>query len=89
VSRYALNSVLFRLKKEPELRARLATDPASALADFDLTDAERAAVIAGDVQALNDLGGYLHLLMSIPGLESRGASAGDHGRARQDHQQRS
>jgi Aromatic-ring-opening dioxygenase LigAB, LigA subunit len=89
VSRYALNSLLFRLKKEPELRARLATDPALALADFDLTDAERAAVIAGDVQALNDLGGYLHLLMSIPGLESRGASAGDHGRARQDHQHRS
>ena len=68
MSRYALNSLLFRLKKEPELRARLAADPATALSDFDLTDAERTAVIAGDLQALNDLGGYLHLLMSIPGL---------------------
>ena len=68
MSRYALNSLLFRLKKEPELRARLAADPATALSDFDLTDAERTAVIAGDLRALNDLGGYLHLLMSIPGL---------------------
>jgi len=68
LSRYALNSLLFRLKKEPELRARVAADPATALSDFDLTDAERTAVIAGDLQALNDLGGYLHLLMSIPGL---------------------
>ena len=68
MSRYALNSLLFRLKKDSGLRARLATDPAAALAEFDLTDAERGAVLARDLQALNDLGGYLHLLMSIPGF---------------------
>ena len=68
MSRYALNSLLFRLKKDSELRARLAADGAAALSGFDLTDSERAAVVAGDLQALDDLGGYLHLLMSIPGL---------------------
>ena len=68
LSRYALNSLLFRLKKDGELRARLAADGAAALAEFDLSDAERAAIVAHDLQALNDLGGYLHLLMSIPGF---------------------
>ena len=68
LSRYALNSLLFRLKKDSELRVRLATDPPAALAEFDLSDAERAAVLAHDLQKLNDLGGYLHLLMSIPGF---------------------
>lgn len=68
MSRYALNSVLFRLKKDADLRRRLALDGAPALAEFDLTEAERTAVLARDLQALNDLGGYLHLLMSIPGF---------------------
>jgi len=69
MSRYAVNSLLYRLKKDPDFRARFGADPAGALAGADLEQAERQAFLAWDVRALNRLGGYLHLLMSIPGLE--------------------
>lgn len=68
MSRYAVNSVLYRLKKDPEFRARFESDPRTALADADLTEAERAAFATRDVRRINELGGYLHLVMSVPGL---------------------
>ncbi len=68
MSRYAINSLLYRLKKDPEFRARFDADPRTALADADLTEAERAAFVAHDMRRINELGGYLHLVMSIPGL---------------------
>lgn len=68
MSRYAINSVLYRLKKDPEFRARFEADPRAALADADLTEAERAAFAARDMRRINELGGYLHLVMSVPGL---------------------
>jgi hypothetical protein len=68
VSRYAVNSLLYRLKKDPEFRARFVGNSAEALAGLDLTDAERAAFLARDMRRINELGGYLHLVMSIPGL---------------------
>jgi hypothetical protein len=40
----------------------------TALAGADLDDAERAAFVARDIRRINALGGYLHLVMSIPGL---------------------
>ena len=68
MSRYAVNSLLYRLKKDPDYRARFVADPAAAIADLDLTEAERAAFVARDMRALNELGGYLHLVLSIPGM---------------------
>ena len=68
MSRYEVNSLLYRLKKDEAFRARFLTDARAALADADLTDAERAAFVARDMRAINELGGYLHLVMSIPGL---------------------
>jgi hypothetical protein len=68
VSRYAVNSLLYRLKKDPEFRARFEAEPGAALAGVDLTEAERAAFVARDMRRLNELGGYLHLVMSVPGL---------------------
>ena len=68
MSRYALNSLLYRLKKDPEFRARFEADPRGALAGLDLTDAERAAFVARDMRKINELGGSLHLVMSVPGL---------------------
>ena len=68
MSRYAVNSLLYRLKKDPEYRASFQTDARAALAGLDLTEAERAAFVARDVRRINELGGYLHLVMSIPGL---------------------
>jgi aromatic-ring opening dioxygenase LigAB LigA subunit len=68
MSRYAVNSLLYRLKKEPEFRARFMADPAAALEGVDLSEPERAAFLARDMRKINALGGYLHLVMSIPGL---------------------
>lgn len=68
MSRYEVNSLLYRLKKDPEFRARFTEDAAAALAGADLTDAERSAFLARDMHRINELGGYLHLVMSIPGL---------------------
>ena len=68
MSRYAVNTLLYRLKKEPEFRARFEADAAAALAGLDLTEAERAAFVAHDMRRINELGGYLHLVMSVPGL---------------------
>ena len=68
MSRYAINSTLYRLKKDPEFRARFQADAKAALAGVDLTEAERAAFVAHDMRRINELGGYLHLVMSVPGL---------------------
>ena len=68
MSRYEINSLLYRLKKDPEFRARFDRDARAALADADLTEAERDAFVAHDMRRINELGGYLHLVMSIPGL---------------------
>jgi hypothetical protein len=68
MSRYEINSLLYRLKKDEPFRARFLGDARAALADADLTDAERAAFVAHDMRKINELGGYLHLVMSIPGL---------------------
>lgn len=72
MSRYAINSLLYSLKKNRELRARFMEDPRAAIADADLTDAERVAFIAGDMKKINELGGYLHLVMSIPKIGTHG-----------------
>jgi len=68
MSRYEVNSLLYRLKKDPQFRARFDANPRAALAGADLTEAERDAFVAHDMRRINELGGYLHLVMSIPGL---------------------
>ena len=73
VSRYAVNSLLYRLKKDSQFRARFVAGPAAAIADADLSPAERAAFEARDMRRINELGGYLHLVLSIPGLAAQPA----------------
>ena len=68
MSRYAVNSLLYRLKKDREFRERFSADPQGALDGLDLTEPERAAFLARDMERINALGGYLHLVMSVPGL---------------------
>jgi len=68
MSRYAVNSLLYRLKKDRAFRERFNRDPAEALERLDLTAEERAAFLARDMWRINELGGYLHLVMSIPGM---------------------
>src|SRR5438128_1868472 len=68
MSRYETNVVLYRLKKDPAFRDRFRADPRGSLTDVDLTDEERDAFVRWDTRKLNELGGSLHLLISIPGL---------------------
>jgi hypothetical protein len=68
VSRYAVNSLLYRLKKDPAYRVWFLSEPHAALADVDLSDEERQAFLARDARRINELGGYLHLVMSVPGI---------------------
>ena len=68
MSRYDVNVVLYRLKKDAAFRARFTREPAAALGFTDLTDEERDAFVRWDVRRLNELGGSLHLLVSIPHL---------------------
>ena len=68
MSRYDVNVILYRLKKDSDYRTRFAGDARGILADVDLTDEEREAFARWDVRRLNELGGALHLLLSIPGL---------------------
>ena len=68
MSRYAVNSLLYRLKKDRAFRERFLVAPRRALEGLDLTEEERAAFLARDMTRINALGGYLHLVMSVPGL---------------------
>jgi hypothetical protein len=68
VSRYDVNVVLYRLKKDAAFRRRFLESPATALARADLTEEERDAFTRWNVRRLNALGGSLHLLVSIPDL---------------------
>ena len=68
MSRYEVNVLLYRLKKDPAFRTRFRDDARAALADAELSDEERDAFARWDARRLNELGGSLHLLISIPGL---------------------
>lgn len=52
----AVNRVCRELLRDQAFRAAMKTDPAKALAACDLTEDERAAMLAGDVAALHHMG---------------------------------
>jgi hypothetical protein len=68
VSRYDVNVLLYRLKKDRAFRERFRSDPAAALRAANLTDEERDAFLLWNPRRLNELGGLLHLVLSIPDL---------------------
>ena len=68
MSRYDTNIILYRLKKDRAFRERFIANPRTALAGADLTFDELDAFVRWDVRKLDELGGFLHLLISIPGL---------------------
>ena len=68
MSRYDVNVILYRLKKDAAFRARFQADAHAVLATTTLTDEEREAFVRWDARRLNELGGSLHLLVSIPHL---------------------
>ena len=62
MSIYAVHKIAHLLQKDPAFRERMRQDPASATAEFPLTDQERRAVLAGDVGLLAALGAHGYLL---------------------------
>ena len=70
MSRYDVNVLLYRLKKDRAFRERFRTDPAGALHGADLSEEERDAFVRWNPRRLNELGGSLHLVLSIPGMEA-------------------
>jgi hypothetical protein len=52
----ALNQVIERASTDAEFRAKLQSDPSGALAGYDLTPDERAAVLSGDAGRIEALG---------------------------------
>jgi len=68
MSRYDVNVLLYRLKKDRTFRERFKSDPDRALAGAELTDEERQAFVRWNPRRLNELGGSLHLVLSIPDL---------------------
>jgi protocatechuate 4,5-dioxygenase alpha chain len=61
---YHLNQFCMSLMK-PENRARWKADEAAYLADWPLTDDQRAAVLARDYNRLLDLGGNIYFLAKV------------------------
>jgi ethanolamine utilization microcompartment shell protein EutS len=72
MSVYQINKLCHRLLKNHAFRAAMQADVASAIADLPLTDAERAALIAGDVATLHRMGASDFLLYFLTRFEIAG-----------------
>ena len=72
MSVYGVNSVGRAVLHDHTFRARLGEDPLAALASYDLTEEEHAALLAGDVGTLYRLGAHEYLLMNLARFGSLG-----------------
>ena len=68
----AVNRLLRGLLHDKEFRAAMRADPAKALAGLDLTDAERKAILSGDVVTLYNMGVNSFLMGYLPRFEIAG-----------------
>lgn len=66
---YAVNKICRDVLRDKAFREAMKKDPKAALAGRDLTDAERKALIAGDVAALHRLGANDFLMGYLPRFE--------------------
>ena len=66
MSKRGLEQVLMRTLGDAEFRDQLRTSPDTALGRFDLTDAEREAILAGNATALLDFGVDKRLVQLLP-----------------------
>ena len=62
MSIYEIDKICYRVQHDPPFREQMRADPARAIADADLTDEERAALLGGDVARLHQLGAHDYLL---------------------------
>ena len=66
MSRYDVNVILYRLKKDATFRTRFQASPETVLAGADLTDEEYLAFVRWDTRRLNELGGSLTDALANP-----------------------
>lgn len=62
---YSLNKIAHLVAKDPSFRESVKADPSAAIDGFDLTEAERTALLEGDVDALIQMGGHGYLLTQL------------------------
>ena len=65
MSAYQVNKLCHRLYHDRSLREAVKADPAKAIADWPLSDAERKALLTGDVKRLYESGVHPFLLGHI------------------------
>ncbi len=65
MSLYAVHTICWRLRKDPAFREELRREPEMVLARFRLTDAERAALLTGDVATLEAMGAHGYVLGNL------------------------
>jgi hypothetical protein len=65
MSVYQINKLCHRLYHDQSFREAVKADPARAIADWPLSDAERQALLAGDVKRLYEWGAHPFLLGHI------------------------
>ena len=66
---FAVNHLCREVLRDHAFRAAMKADPAKALAPLDLTEAERRALIAGDVGALYRMGANAFLMAYLARFE--------------------
>ena len=74
MSLYQLNKIMYLLDIDAAFLATMKSDPAGAIANFELTDQERATVLAGDVGKLYLMGVNMFILDSIARHELLGVN---------------
>ena len=72
MSVYNVNYLCRELLRDHGFRAAMKADPAAAITKYDLTDEERAALLAGDVATLYRLGVNAFLMGYLPRFEVLG-----------------
>jgi len=72
MSVYQINKLCHRTLHDLEFRAAMQRDPAKAIEAFDVTPEERAAVLAGDVATLFEMGVHPFLLSFLTRYEISG-----------------
>lgn len=66
MSLYGIHKTLYLVQNDLEFRERLRTQPEAALAEMPLTDAERQALLDGDVATLYRMGTHTFLMSRLP-----------------------
>jgi len=75
MSAYQVNKLCHRLYHDRSLRDAVKADPAKAIADWPLSDAERTALLTGDVRQLYESGVHPFLLGHITRWDLFGVTA--------------